>query len=232
LSLLRLINESDQLYFIRLQQVYGLLAVCLWYVALIISPLSFLFGKDRLKRLIFARRAIGVSAFYFASLHAAIAMQVQLGGIAKFTSLPDIFQWSVIGGAYALVILGLMAATSFDVVIRFMTYRKWKWLHRLGYVGGIVLLLHIWSIGTHMAYTGVQLAAFGMLMILTGLESYRIITQLNEKYLRLDKPERLTLFIASWSIVGGLVFMIPLVIENYHSRHTDHAESSHTEGSK
>lgn len=224
-SWLRLQIPSDQLFYIRTQQVFGLLCIFYWYFALVISPIGYVIGKHRTKRLEFARRAIGVSAFYFAVLHAAIAVWGQLGGLSELNHLPELFRWSLFLGMIALVVLGIMAATSFDKVVKFMTFKKWKWLHRLVYIGGILAVLHIWMIGTHLAYLNVQLIAFVALVILAGLELFRTTKLVNEKYLHLGKTEAATLFATCWVIVSLAIFMIPVTIQNYHSRHTDHTST-------
>ncbi len=226
---LRLAIPNDQVFYIRSQQVFGLLCIFYWYVALAISPIGHVIGKHRTKRLEFARRAIGVSAFYFALLHTLIALFGQLGGFGQLAYLPDVFKWSLIGGLVALIVLSLLAITSFDRVIKFMTFRRWKWLHRFIYIGGILAMLHIWTIGTHMVYGGVQTAAFLALAVLAGLELYRISKLINDKYLRLSKTEALTMFVAIWLIVVALIMITPSFIKNYHSRH--HSHSLQQEGS-
>lgn len=230
LGLLRIQIPSDQLYVIRTQQVFGLLCLVYWYAALVISPIGHIVGKQRMRHIEFARRAIGVSAFYFAMLHGMIALWGQLGGPGQLQYLPSLFQWSLLGGFIALVILGLMAATSFDRAVKFMTYRKWKWLHRFVYLAFILVVLHVWSIGTHLAYSEIQLTAFAMLVLLAGLEIYKITKVANDKHLHLSKTEGVTLFLAAWACVIALIIAIPAVVENYHSRHTDHAETSHGGG--
>ncbi len=230
---LRLHIPSDQLYYIRTQQVFGLLCILYWYVALIISPIGYVIGKQRIKRLEFARRAIGVSAAYFAALHAAIALWGQLGGISEISLLPSLFKWSLGGGAIALLILLLMAATSFDKVVSVMTLRKWKWLHRFVYFGLILVVLHIWTIGTHLAYPYVQWIAFAALVVLSGLELFRVTKLVNRKYLHFDRTEAATMWLSMWFIVIVGVFCIPVLVQNYHSKHTDHNQSganSHSHG--
>lgn len=227
-SYLRLQISSDQLYFIRLQQVFGLLSITFWYIAIAISPIGYIIGKQRTKPLEFARRAIGVSAFYFALLHAGVALWGQLGGLSHLQFLPSIFVWSLIAGAGGLVILLSMALTSFDKVVAFMTFRKWKWLHRMVYAGGILVVLHIWTIGTHLSYSGVQLGAFIALVVLCGLELYRTIKLLNTRYLGFNTAESSILFLFSWAIVTLGIFMLPFFIDNYHSQHTETSGISHT----
>lgn len=225
-AVLRLQIPSDQLFYIRAQQTFGLLCLVYWYIALIISPVGYVIGKQRMKHIEFTRRAIGVSAFYFASLHAGIALWGQLGGLGELQYLPTLFQLSLLGGAVALAILGIMAATSFDRAVRFMTYRKWKWLHRLVYTAFVLVVIHVWSVGTHLAYSGVQLAAFGALAILSGLELYRATKAISDKYLKLGKAEFFAFFAAVWACVIAAIIALPVLVQNYHSRHTDHDASS------
>src|SRR5690606_25227257 len=118
---------------------------------------------------------------------------------------------------------GIMAATSFDVVVRYMTPKRWKLLHRFVYGAGILVIIHIWSVGTHMAYGGVQGAAFTALVVLLGLECYRMAKILNDKYIHLGKTEAVTIFITIWVLSVALVLAIPALIQNYHSAHESHS---------
>lgn len=220
---LRIQIPTDGLFYIRVQQVFGLISLLYWYFALIISPIGHVVGKQRVSHLTFARRAIGVSAFYFALLHAVIAIWGQLGGLHTILLLPALFKWSLLAGVIALTILAVMAATSLDKAISFMTYRWWKWLHRLVYAGGVLAILHIWSIGTHLAYSGVQVAAFIALALLSGLELITIFKLLNRTRFRIGNPELLSLFLTTWVLVCILLLFIPVTIQNYHTVHTDHA---------
>ncbi len=223
-AVLRQQIASDQLFYIRAQQVFGLLSLVYWYVALIISPLGYVVGKQRLQHLAFARRAIGVVAAYFALLHAAVALWGQLGGVGELALLPSLFRWSLAGGGVALLVLIIMAATSFDKVVRYMTYKKWKWLHRLVYGSLVMVILHIWTIGTHLAYREIQLLSFGALIILFGLELVRVIKLVNARYLHMNTAEAFVLWFASWIMAVTAVFLMPYYFNNYHSRHVDHGD--------
>lgn len=227
---LRTSIASEQLFYIRTQQVFGLFGIALWYGALIISPIGYVVGKQRIVHLIYARRAIGVSAAYFALLHGCVALWGQLGGVQQLLLLPTFFKWSLLAGAIAFVVLLLMAATSFDVVIRRMTFRRWKWLHRLGYIGGVLAVIHIWSIGTHVAYSSTQIIALAALILLSGLETYRVVTLLAQKYPEFrSKDYFITLFVAIWLFWIVAIVAIPSTIRNYHSRHTDHPQNTSKE---
>lgn len=225
----RLQIPSDQLYYISTQQLFGLFCLLYWYLALVISPIGYVIGKHRIKRLEFARRAIGVSAAYFATLHTFIALWGQLGGIGEIALLPSLFKWSLAGGAIGLFILLIMAATSFDKVVSSMTFRKWKWLHRLVYGGLILVVLHIWTIGTHLAYPHVQWVAFVALAVLAGLELFRTTKLINDKYLHLDKSEAMILWLAMWVIVVAGIGCIPVFVQNYHSKHVSHSHQTEVE---
>ena len=220
-SWLRLQIPSDQLFYIRAQQLFGLLCLIYWYVALLISPLGYVIGKQRIKYLEFGRRAIGVSAFYFGFLHMAIALWGQLGGPGQLGSLPPLFKWSLLGGAIGLAILTLMAATSFDKVVDYLTFRHWKWLHRLVYLAGVLVILHVWTIGTHLVYQKLQWGAFAALAVLAALELYRVTVIVNRKYLKLPRSYAAIMWLAGWVIVVSLIFFLPSIVTNYHGQHQD-----------
>lgn len=219
IATMRALITADQLFYIRTQQVFGTLTMMYWFVALSISPLGYVFGKERLEKLAFARRAIGVSAAYFACLHAAIALWGQLGGPARLGQLPDFFIGSLTAGAVGLVILILMASTSFDKVIKFMTFRRWKWLHRLGYLGFTLVLIHIWTVGTHLSYGYVQIIAVFLLGTLAALESNRLVRIWNQKWKLLSPTEAFATTMSLWIVLLGLIFAIPILFDNYHAAH-------------
>lgn len=222
---LRLMIESEQLLFIRLQQAYGLICLLYWYVALMISPLGHAIGKQRMGHINFSRRAIGVSAFFFGLLHGVVALFGQLGGIGQIQYLPDLFKWSLLFGAVAFCILLVLAVTSFDKAIELMTFKRWKLVHRFVYIGGVLVILHIWMIGTHLAYTWAQVSGVLALGLLGGLEIARLVSTLNQKYFHFNRAEAWTMGIALWMVLLALIVSIPGLVQNYHGRHTTHQHS-------
>lgn len=232
-GIVRVVVISDQLFYIRIEQVYGLLSIVYWYIALTISPIGYVIGKERTKHLAFARRAIGVSAAYFAVLHLAVSLWGQLGGPGELSQLPTIFQWSLVGGLIGTIILCIMAATSFDKVIAYMTFKRWKWLHRLGYIGGILVVLHVWTIGTHVSYSGIQIAAFVALVVLAGLETYRVTQLLSKRFALLTIGYYSTvLFLFIWSLWVTALVLLPVFVQNYHAQRHTGSSASHQEVSK
>ena len=225
----RLFFASDQLYYIRLEQLFGLASVIFLYIALIIGPVEKVVGKRQwISQVVFARRAIGVSAAYFALLHTVVALFGQIGGFGGLALLPQRFVWALLFGAISLLVLLLMAATSFNKVISFMTFRKWKWLHRMVYIGSILLLLHVWMIGTHLAYAWVQIAVFIPLSVLLGLESW-CTTQKYRSHSWV-RANAVTVAIAAWLLSSLLLFMVPSLVQNYHGDHSKQAAPTSLSG--
>jgi sulfoxide reductase heme-binding subunit YedZ len=208
---------SERLYYIRIEQVFGFIALVYWYMALIVTPLQKTFGRRSwIGFLQFSRRALGVSAAYFALLHVGFTIWGQLGGLGQLALLPGRFRVSLMLGAAALVVLTVMAATSFDKVIAFLTFPRWKLVHRLGYPAGIVALLHIWMIGTHTGYSVVGLIAFVMLAILFGLESFRISMAAASRW-RLPRKNQIAIFVILWYVFCYSLVLAPQIISSYHS---------------
>lgn len=180
--LLRVQVADDQLYYIQLEQTFGLLCMVMLYLTLIVSPIKNMIGTPEwMKNLIFARRATGVSATYFALLHAGVALWGELGGLSGLGLLPDKFVWPLIYGAAALVILCVLAFISLDKLVALMGYPRWKWLQRWVYLCGILIIMHVWAIGVHFGPGPIRDICLVFLVILFGLESWRIADFLAER---------------------------------------------------
>lgn len=219
-SWLRISIPSDQLFSIRLQQTLGLLAIVYWYVALLISPLQKrLSTAPFMPFLVFSRRGIGVSAAYFALFHVLISLFGQIGGFSGLALLPPRFLIAVILGFSALLVLLAMAITSFDKVISFMTFPRWKFLHRFGYLAGIFAMLHIWMIGTHMSYPWLQAVVFILLTTLFWLESGRLASFIVKKYPRFS-GKSLVLSTILWLTMTFGLLLLTGAIDNSSSHHT------------
>lgn len=146
----QLLIPSGSLQAIRIEQIYGFIALALMYAAILASPLTAVFPNlPGRVAYIHARRAIGVSAFYYALLHATVTLFAQLGGFGGLGYLNNTYELSLLGGVFALGILFIMAATSLDIIVAKMGYRHWKLLHRLVYIASVLLVLHMVLIGTH-----------------------------------------------------------------------------------
>lgn len=224
-SWLRLAVPSDQLFVIRVEQVFGYLCIVCWYAALVASPLQKqLTGRFGTNYLVFCRRAIGVSGAYFALLHVMVALFGQIGGFAGLALLPPAFLWAIGLGTVALVILLAMAATSFNKVITYMTFPRWKMLHRLGYIGGVLVLVHIWMIGTHMSYLSFRSVIFVFLLVLFRLEAVRIGDNLAKKYPALEQ-KRTLISIGLWMAAAALLLVLPGIFDSGTNHHMSGSET-------
>lgn len=95
------------------------------------------------------RRALGVSTFFFALVHALLGFFYGLAGSLKnIQYLPTQQQPAIILGLTAFLILTAMALTSFDAIMHRLG-KRWKKLHQLVYVAAIFILLHANLIGGH-----------------------------------------------------------------------------------
>ena len=176
---------AGSLQTIKLTQTYALTAVVYLYLALLAGPLCFTFRFLPFRGVYLkARRAIGVSAFYFGSLHAYFAFFKQLGGFGGLGFLSNRYLLAILLSFTALIILTLMASTSFDAVIVKLTYRKWKLLHRFVYLAGILILIHAMMLGTHFQNLAsfIPQLAFVLVGFLFILEAVRIDAWLQKKF--------------------------------------------------
>ncbi len=163
-------------------RAFGLTAIVLLFITLSIGPLARL--SDRFKPLLYNRRHMGVTVFLFAFLHAALVL-VWYHGFSEtniFVSLLSTnsnygqvygFPFEALGLA-AFLILFVMAATSHDFWLDFLSAPVWKLIHMMVYpayalvVGHLVLgalqdqtsLFSAWAVsGAAVALIGLHLMA-------------------------------------------------------------------------
>src|SRR5258708_21034017 len=99
---------------IQLVQTYALTAAFYLYLTLLAGPLCYTFKFLPFRmQYIKARRAIGFSAFYFGLLHALFAFFGVLGGFQSLPTLPGKYLIAISLSFTSLIILTIMAATSF-----------------------------------------------------------------------------------------------------------------------
>src|SRR5436305_6625519 len=132
-------------------KAFGTCAFTMLTIILIIGPLSRL--DRRFLALLYNRRHFGVLTFFVALAHAYsvvdwFAVQGAMGDlVTEMTNNPKFGQF--IGfpikalGLTGLSILFLLAATSHDFWLAFLTPRIWKALHMLLYVAYGVLVMHV-----------------------------------------------------------------------------------------
>lgn len=185
---------------IRITQIYALTAFTFLYLALLAGPFCYTFKKFSFKpQCLKARRALGVSAFYFALLHSCFAFFGQLGGFAGLQFLSDTYLLAITFSFLGLCVLFLMTITSTDKVIRVMTVKKWKLLHRLIYIASILILIHALMLGSHFSNlnSSIPRIIFIAVVFLLLLESQRLDHFLSKKLSTFNFGPTTTLTLAS-----------------------------------
>lgn len=205
---------SGNLFSSRLEELYAWLALALIAIAVCIGPFYKLLPRVPGKRQWFeARRLIGISGAWFASLHVLLAYDA-LFNFVNPRSLPVLYQQSFALGALALIILLAMAGTSFDAAQRWLG-PWWYRLHRLVYVALIAVLAHIMLVGVHATNTSVLTALVIVASII--LLAHILVLKQRPTWLR-----AVTLL-----LLGGAL----LVVFNYgynHTRGIDAGETNET----
>ncbi|MEO5646140.1 MAG: ferric reductase-like transmembrane domain-containing protein [Candidatus Paceibacterota bacterium] len=220
-------SEVGTLRIIRLEEWFGFTASVYLLLALLPTPLYSVFpttpGKTVYTR---ARRAIGISTFCFAFLHATISFFGLLDGFEGIPFLDTRYLLLLGSGAIALVILFLMAATSFDVAVRLLG-SWWKRLHQFVYFAGILALAHTTLLGAHFGDPSAPLPltfitlAFGFLV----LEAARI----DKKYLARGEgraPRFSGRFVLCCIILTVLVMMLTSGDSSLHAGHSHNTATS------
>lgn len=185
----------------RLHELYGWLALFLLAITLGVGPLYKLAPQLGAKLVMRdARRLLGISAAWFASLHTGIAYFVSFQAINPF-DLSDIYKRAFVLGAIALVLLLLLAFTSFNTAMKRLGI-WWFRLHRTIYLAVVLAIWHAFSIGVHATTVpALAIIVTSALILFTG---HLIITLQQE-----DKP-------SSWQIatMAGL-FLLIVILSNY-----------------
>lgn len=204
--------------YIRLQEIYGSLALVYWYIVLLLSAVAKVVRvRPWIKSLLFTRRALGAMVAYFALLHAYISFVTQLNGFSGLTLLPRAFFWSLFLGFVSLLVLLIMALLSVDKIIAVLKFRQWKALQRVSYGAGIIAIMHVWIIGSHVGSWVVQIIVFGALVLLFGLQSWRISIKLTEKR-RVLYARTISLIV--WMVLCGGLIGMKLYVVSYSKNHT------------
>ncbi|MBS7455801.1 sulfite oxidase heme-binding subunit YedZ [Coralloluteibacterium stylophorae] len=141
----------------------GLWALRMLLVSLAITPLRRLTGWPGWVRF---RRMLGLYAFFYASLHFATYLFLDLGGLWA-QILEDLTTRSyIIVGFGAWLILLALASTSTTRAIRRLG-RRWAQLHRLVYVAAVLAVLHfVWLVKADLRepalYAAILAVLFGI----------------------------------------------------------------------
>ena len=173
---IQLFIPSGSLQTIRIEQAFGFISFLLLYLAVLASPFTKVFPRLEINaHYLHARRAIGVLSFYYAFLHAYMTFFTQLNGFSGLGYFNSRYNLSLLLGFVALCILAVLTMTSLEWAVKVMHFKNWKLLHRLVYIAGITILVHVVIIGPH--YTSVSplgVFTYISLTFLFALEAIRI----------------------------------------------------------
>jgi methionine sulfoxide reductase heme-binding subunit len=116
----------------------GLWTIRLIFLALAVTPLRQILQWPRL---IMVRRMIGVAAFAYATIHFSLYAADQAFDIEKISTEIAVRVYLTIGFV-ALIGLVALAATSTDGMIRRLGGQRWRRLHQLVYLIGVLAVVH------------------------------------------------------------------------------------------
>jgi sulfoxide reductase heme-binding subunit YedZ len=116
----------------------GYWALMFLLAALAVTPLR---RVARFSNLGDVRRMIGVAAFFYIAAHLGLYIADQMFDLAKVASEIALRLYLTIGFV-AWLGLAALAATSTDKMVRRLGGSRWKRLHQLSYVIGVLALIH------------------------------------------------------------------------------------------
>lgn len=168
---------------VTMTQTFAFCAVIYLYLALLPSPLYHVFPSFPFRALwLKARRAIGVSAFFFALIHVWHAFFGELGGLNAVLALRVQYLLPILYAATSFFILFLMTITSTNYAVVKLG-KNWKRLHRFVYLASLLIVIHALSLGSHFVTLSafIPVVFFAALVFLLLLEAIRFVHYLQAK---------------------------------------------------
>jgi sulfoxide reductase heme-binding subunit YedZ len=200
----------------------GLWAFRLILLSLVVTPAMQIF---RWPRLILVRRMIGVAAFAYAFAHLIGYGAMENFDLAKVGS-EIVTRLYLIIGLSALLILGSLAVTSTDAMIRRMGQRRWALFHRAVYVVALLGSIHyfmqtklvvteptifagllVWLMGYRVLFWRVGMRAAARVPVLVGLAVIAAgLTMGGEAigYTLLTPVDGMKVFDANFTFIAGI----------------------------
>ena len=122
-------------------QTTGMLALVFLMLSLAVTPLRRATGANWLGHL---RKMLGLFAFFYATVHLLGYAWFDKGlDVAAITA--DTFtRRFIFVGMSAFVIMIPLALTSTSGMVKRLGGRRWRLLHRLAYVAGVLAVIHYW----------------------------------------------------------------------------------------
>ncbi|MGQ0508127.1 MAG: sulfite oxidase heme-binding subunit YedZ [Myxococcaceae bacterium] len=142
----------------------GLLALVTLIASLACTPLNQIFKWGWPARI---RRMLGVTAFIYASLHLLLYAVVdqQLNWKVLWEDVTT--RKFILVGFLAFVLMTPLAVTSTDAMVKRLGFVKWKRLHRVAYVCGVLGVIHfIWRVKSDLSEPLMYGAVLAALLLL------------------------------------------------------------------
>jgi sulfoxide reductase heme-binding subunit YedZ len=147
----------------------GRYALALLLLSLIPTAVRTITGYGGLLRV---RRALGLYAFLYAALHALAFAGLDYGFDLDLILQVIAESHREIVGLAALGILAALALTSIPGLTRRLG-RYWKWIHRMVYLAGALVVLHyVWNYKELRAWPTVTAAVLALLLLARVLDGH------------------------------------------------------------
>ncbi len=90
------------------------------------------------------RRFLGVITFFFLMMHVSFYFAMES---FEFKAVEQMYtKLYLILGSTAWILFLILALTSNDFSVRYLGQKRWKWIHRLNYLGFFIASIHILNI--------------------------------------------------------------------------------------
>ena len=144
-----------------LVSISGFTALITYILSIVPKNLTTVFPstkKLKIIKLLFKRRKfIGLSTFFWASIHATIAISHKNIDLLSINTYFNYYS-----GTSAFIIFTLLAVTSNKFSMKKLK-KNWKALHNFTYVAMIMLLIHVWSM---MKSNWTELTGIGLCLLI------------------------------------------------------------------
>jgi len=117
----------------------GLLALIFLVLTMAVTPLRKISGWNWI---IFARRTLGLYAFFYALLHFLVFFALDRSFSVSGTLSEMLKRQYLIYGSIGLFVMVPLAVTSTNAMIKRFGGKRWRNLHRLAYVAAIAGVIH------------------------------------------------------------------------------------------
>lgn len=208
-------------------RMFGLSALGGLYLVLLLGVLRVYFPKLKINTLLLhASRGFGLATFMLACLHLLCAFIANLDGKLNALQFLSTRHQVALGlSSAAFIILFLLAITSVDRIIAWMSFSRWKKLHRFVHLAVILVLFHAFLIGSHFTVVAAVLPLLIILLSLTFLflEVGAIYKKLQPLTKNSDNHKRLRLLYAGLIVLAcSGMFVANMALQSTYNPHAGH----------